>query len=116
MLLMQINKEAQRLKTAADFNEEQEELKKNILEEKPEMEAVMVDGKFACANKGCADKYFLEEDNGDGVCKYHSGEPIFHDLMKGWSWCNAKTYDWDDFVKIPTCAVGKHVIRYKKTK
>jgi disease resistance protein len=73
----------------------------------------MKDGKYLCANKGCTTKYFLEEENGDEAWHYHSGEPIFHDLMKGWGCWNKETYDWDDFVKIPTCSVGRHVIKYK---
>ncbi|CAI2381038.1 unnamed protein product [Moneuplotes crassus] len=111
-----LDKEGKRLRTAADYNKEQEEIKKKEEEDRPEMEAVIKDGKYACANKGCKQKYFLEEDNSDTSCEYHSGEPIFHDLMKGWSCCKTETYDWDDFVKLPTCSVGKHVIRYKTSK
>ena len=58
-----IDKEEKRLRTAADFNKEQEEKKAQVQTEKEEMEAVMKDGKYACANKGCTVRYFLEEEN-----------------------------------------------------
>ena len=70
-----------------------------------------------CANKGCADKSFLPEENNDQACKHHSGEAIFHDLKKYWSCCSDKpAYDFDDFMKLPTCSVGEHVQRYKEVK
>jgi len=68
----------------------------------------MKDGKFKCANKGCL-KPYLEEDNNETACKHHSGEPCFHDLKKFWTCCTVETWDWDEFMKLPTCAVGKHV-------
>ena len=30
-----------------------------------------------------------------------------------WVCCKAESYDWDDFEKLPHCAVGKHVPKYK---
>ena len=108
------------LKTAADFNKEQEEKKAvkiqaeaaNIANKKPVMTK---DGtKFMCANKGCTAKSFIEGDNNDAACQHHVGEPVFHDLKKYWSCCTAKpAYDWDEFMKLPTCTVGAHVIKYK---
>ena len=53
-------------------------------------------------------KDFKEEENNDEACHYHPGEPIFHDIKKFWTCCKAESYDWDDFMKLPTCAVGKH--------
>ena len=73
------------------------------------------DGKrYVCANKGCTAKNFIEEENGPEACKYHVGEPVFHDLKKYWSCCpNKVSWDWDDFMLLPTCAVGPHKIKYK---
>ena len=62
-------------------NKKQEDQKAPEVEKVP----VMKDGKYACANKGCKTRYFSEDENSDIACQYHSGEPIFHDLMKGWS-------------------------------
>ncbi len=36
------------------------------------------------------------------------GISIFHDTKKGWTCCNKVVYDWDEFQKLPTCAVGRH--------
>ena len=72
--------------------------------------------KFMCAHKGCVDKSFLEEENSDAACKHHTGEPVFHDLKKFWSCCqneNKPAYDWDEFMLLPTCAVGSHEKKYK---
>ena len=72
------------------------------------------DGKFICANKGCAKRTFTTEENNDTACEYHSGEAVFHDLKKYWSCCTKKVaYDWDDFLKLPTCQNGPHAIKYK---
>ena len=60
-----------------------------------------------CKRNGCRKKY-LESENNDQACHYHPGKPIFHDLKKGWDCCNKISWDWDEFQKLPTCAVGKH--------
>ncbi|DAZ95242.1 TPA: hypothetical protein N0F65_002354 [Lagenidium giganteum] len=61
-----------------------------------------------CRNYGCAQK-FSEEDNHDTACNHHHKPPTFHDMKKGWQCCSSKmVYDWDDFEKIPRCAVGRH--------
>lgn len=55
-------------------------------------------------------------ENGEGACRYHPGKPIFHDLKKGWACCNKIVYDWDEFKKIETCAIGRHdetVVEYR---
>ena len=66
------------------------------------------DGKFMCANKGCGKRSFLPEENSDTACNYHSGDAVFHDLKKYWSCCQKTAYDWDDFMKLPTCLTGPH--------
>ena len=80
--------------------------------------AMSRDGKrFMCANKGCVDKSFLQEENHETACQHHVGEPVFHDLKKYWSCCKDKvTWDFDDFMKIETCTKSAHVIRYKEVK
>ncbi|KND04590.1 uncharacterized protein SPPG_00309 [Spizellomyces punctatus DAOM BR117] len=60
-----------------------------------------------CTNKGCG-KAFEEASNRDTACEYHSGNPVFHEGLKGWSCCNKKVTDFDDFLKIPGCTVGRH--------
>lgn len=109
------------MKTAADFNKEEERKKaEKIALEKASGEnkkPVMTrDGlRFICGNKGCASKNFVDEENNETACQHHSGEPIFHDIKKYWTCCSTAkpAYDWDDFMKIPTCSTGSHIKKYK---
>ena len=64
-------------------------------------------GPKRCKRHGCL-KHYAEEDNGEGQCHFHPGQPIFHDLKKGWTCCNKIVFDWDEFQKLPTCATGIH--------
>lgn len=100
----------QKVKTIDEFNREQE-AKKAAEPEKPKQVVMDKTGKrFMCANKGCADRSFLEEENSETACRHHSGNPIFHDVKKFWDCCTAAKpcYDWEDFQKIPPCSVGLH--------
>ena len=71
------------------------------------------DGKLYCTNAGCKDKVYIEESNSDDACNYHQGKPVFHDLKKFWTCCKVETWDWDEFLKIPTCAKGRHQPKFK---
>lgn len=42
------------------------------------------------------------------ACRYHSGEPFFHDAYKGWSCCNKKCTDFTEFLNVPGCTYSKH--------
>ena len=108
------------MKTAEDFNREEEEKKA-----KAEAEAAVStqppmmtrDGtKYYCGNPGCASKTFVLEENGADACKFHTGEAVFHDLKKYWSCCSKERpcHDWDDFMLLPTCTTGEHIMKYKK--
>ena len=43
-----------------------------------------------------------------GSCVYHKEAPIFHEGAKKWVCCGATKYDFDDFINVPGCSVGKH--------
>ncbi|KAI8621665.1 HSP20-like chaperone [Chytriomyces sp. MP71] len=60
-----------------------------------------------CANKGCNQKFDPSE-NGPTSCEHHPGAPVFHDALKGWSCCEKRVMDFDDFIKIPGCTLGPH--------
>jgi len=60
-----------------------------------------------CARKGC-EKDYSEERNNDSACQYHSGGPVFHEGLKGWSCCKKRVVDFDEFLNIPGCTTGRH--------
>ncbi|KAK6986884.1 cysteine and histidine-rich domain-containing protein 1 [Biomphalaria glabrata] len=60
-----------------------------------------------CYNKGCGQKFKLEE-NSETACTYHPGGPIFHDALKGWSCCKKRVSDFTEFLNIKGCTVGHH--------
>ena len=79
-----------------------------VAEDKP---GPIVDGKARCRNKGCTVDWFVVADNHPEACHYHVGGPVFHDTAKYWSCCShKKCFDWDDFMKVPTCTVGPHKV------
>eukprot|EP00834_Sanchytrium_tribonematis_P004148 NODE_188_length_13518_cov_0.721142.p8 type:complete len:307 gc:universal NODE_188_length_13518_cov_0.721142:4329-5249(+) len=41
-------------------------------------------------------------------CIHHSGKPIFHDGLKGYSCCQKRVVDFDDFLKIPGCCSSEN--------
>jgi len=74
---------------------------------KPRAIVVDVDEVRTCKRPGCGERY-RERDNAEDACVHHSGAPIFHEGKKGWSCCGKLVYDFDDFLKIPPCARGRH--------
>eukprot|EP00922_Rhytidocystis_sp_ex-Travisia-forbesii_P000332 GHVS01000505.1.p1 GENE.GHVS01000505.1~~GHVS01000505.1.p1 ORF type:complete len:203 (+),score=20.71 GHVS01000505.1:73-681(+) len=98
------------VKSIEEFNQTVQ-LKQNVLaiSESPKPLAPMVtkDGKHKCCQAGCHKEYDPKE-NPLTACRYHPGKPVFHDLKKSWTCCNASSYDWDEFMKLPTCTEGAH--------
>ncbi len=107
---------AQPVKDIKAYEDEQKRIleeKKKKEEEKPKEIIKTGDGKYYCGNPGCSQKTFDPEDNPEGACQHHMGQPVFHDRKKFWACCKQEAYDWDDFLKLPPCAVGKHTPKYK---
>lgn len=115
------------IKKIADF---EAETKKVEAAPKKELQIFLTPaGKRKCINKGCL-KDYVEEENADQACSYHIGGPVFHDIKKFWTCCKVRrssfshilispiharslysqkeTMDWDEFMKLPTCTVGRH--------
>jgi hypothetical protein len=61
-----------------------------------------------CVNKGCGKEYSEVEGVQNSECNFHPGSPVFHDALKGYSCCSKKVTDFDAFMKIPGCSIGKH--------
>lgn len=104
-------------KSIVDYEKEQkkiEEEKKRKEEQKPKQVVTNNKGQYFCGNPGCVDKlYDPNAENKEGSCKHHLGQPVFHDRKKYWTCCKQEAYDWDDFMKLSPCAVGKHTPKYK---
>ncbi|KAI8138813.1 chord-domain-containing protein [Fennellomyces sp. T-0311] len=60
-----------------------------------------------CTHKGCG-KEFTDAENKDNACQFHPGAPVFHEGLKGWSCCDKKVIEFDEFLKIPGCTFGRH--------
>eukprot|EP00735_Rhodelphis_limneticus_P015500 TRINITY_DN9779_c0_g1::TRINITY_DN9779_c0_g1_i1::g.4813::m.4813 TRINITY_DN9779_c0_g1::TRINITY_DN9779_c0_g1_i1::g.4813 ORF type:complete len:247 (+),score=8.60,sp/Q9SE33/RAR1_ARATH/44.58/3e-57,sp/Q9SE33/RAR1_ARATH/41.94/2e-11,CHORD/PF04968.7/1.7e-27,CHORD/PF04968.7/1e-26 TRINITY_DN9779_c0_g1_i1:49-789(+) len=73
----------------------------------PPQPTVGADAVVTCKRKGCGVKY-KESDNHDGACHYHPGPPVFHDRKRGWACCDVFVKDFDEFLEIPPCSVGRH--------
>eukprot|EP01132_Coremiostelium_polycephalum_P001292 gene1292-1633_t len=69
-----------------------------------------MEGVKKCGNNGCG-KEFTEETIDQ--CCYHPGAPVFHEGLKGWSCCQKRVVDFDDFLALPGCASGKHIVKEK---
>ena len=70
--------------------------------------AARAEGKERCRNYGC-NQWFKEDENTDAACRHHCKPPIFHETKKGWSCCSERcVWDWEDFIKIEGCTVGRH--------
>jgi len=92
-----------------DFEREEEkrqaERKAKLDAERAAKPAAKAGDIVACKHFGCQKKYTVGQEEG---CKYHAGAPMFHDLRKFWTCCNAESWDWDGFMALPTCASGRH--------
>jgi disease resistance protein len=85
-------------------------------EDTVEVADIAEDGSTVCGNAGCRMKFNVNDPRDPSECHYHASPPVFHDGKKGYSCCNVHVYDFDDFMAIPTCAVGTHIPRMKKVK
>jgi disease resistance protein len=86
---------------------EQKQPAEIVQAESPQTPWVSEEGWYRCRHAGCQKEYDPTS-NTDDSCEYHSGAATFKDTRKFWSCCNAGSYDWDEFMKIPKCARGKH--------
>lgn len=95
--------------TEAEIKEaEAPEAPKPVVEDKP---GPIVDGVARCRNRGCTVDKFVVAENHAEACNYHKSAPVFHDTAKYWACCPAKKcFDWEDFMKVPTCTVGPHLV------
>jgi hypothetical protein len=76
----------------------------------PKQKKRQEDARLYCHNKGCG-KWFLpgsSDEDAESSCFFHPSNPMFHDASKKWPCCNKTAFEFEDFVKLPGCAKGKH--------
>eukprot|EP00922_Rhytidocystis_sp_ex-Travisia-forbesii_P068864 GHVS01102726.1.p1 GENE.GHVS01102726.1~~GHVS01102726.1.p1 ORF type:complete len:229 (+),score=28.49 GHVS01102726.1:55-687(+) len=98
-----------KIKSIEEFNQKETvQLRQSAAEvSPPSVPLVTTDGNHKCCHAGCHKEYDPKE-NPSNACRFHPGKPVFHDLKKSWSCCKVSSYDWDDFMKLPTCTEGAH--------
>ncbi|KAJ9116812.1 hypothetical protein QFC24_006617 [Naganishia onofrii] len=50
-----------------------------------------------------------QEGTESGECRYHPGNPIFHEGSKGYLCCKRRVMDFDDFLNMPGCRYTTHL-------
>lgn len=60
-----------------------------------------------CTRAGCQQR-FDPDNNKEGSCVHHPGHPVFHEGLKGWSCCDKRFTDFNDFLSYPGCTRGTH--------
>ena len=98
---------APKLLSSAVGNSEKEQKSIEVPPVRPQKPWQSSVGMFRCRHAGCQKEYDPES-NTEESCEYHGGNATFKDTRKFWSCCNAGSYDWDEFMKIPKCRKGKH--------
>ncbi|KAI7870598.1 HSP20-like chaperone [Spinellus fusiger] len=66
-----------------------------------------------CTHKGCG-KEFSEKENLENSCQFHPGAPVFHEGLKGWSCCQKRVIDFDEFMTMAGCSYGQHSTEQEK--
>eukprot|EP01116_Phalansterium_solitarium_P001761 TRINITY_DN11576_c0_g1_i1.p1 TRINITY_DN11576_c0_g1~~TRINITY_DN11576_c0_g1_i1.p1 ORF type:complete len:399 (-),score=108.30 TRINITY_DN11576_c0_g1_i1:13-1209(-) len=77
-----------------------------VVEVPDPVDAVIAPG-TKCRHSGCT-ATFEGDESRTAACEYHPGVPIFHEGSKGWSCCKRKVLEFDEFLKIEPCSVGRH--------
>ncbi|KAJ2893702.1 hypothetical protein IWW38_002793 [Coemansia aciculifera] len=63
-----------------------------------------------CKRNGCQATYESESaSHGPEQCRFHSGSALFHEGNKGWTCCKPRATDFDEFMRIKGCTLGRHL-------
>jgi hypothetical protein len=78
-----------------------------IIEEPDDpMDAVISVG-TKCRHHGCNEK-FEDDSSRTASCVYHPGLAVFHEGSKYWTCCKPRCAEFEEFLKIQGCKVGRH--------
>lgn len=67
----------------------------------------VVEAGTKCRRNGCNAVYKGKESKTED-CFFHPGAPLFHEAVKGWTCCKSRKTEWEDFLQIEGCLIGKH--------
>ncbi|KAJ2747397.1 hypothetical protein GGI20_000535 [Coemansia sp. BCRC 34301] len=63
-----------------------------------------------CKRSGCHAAYESESaSHGPEQCRFHPGTALFHEGNKGWTCCKPRATDFDEFMQIKGCMLGRHL-------
>ena len=60
-----------------------------------------------CRRRGCNVTFTSESSRDDEICVYHPGHPLFHEGSKGYTCCNRRVLEFDEFMRIEGCQAKK---------
>lgn len=79
-----------------------------IIEEPDDpLDAVIAVG-TKCRHNGCHHGIFKNDESRTEPCVYHPGLPVFHEGSKYWTCCKPRCAEFEEFLKIEGCKVGRH--------
>ncbi|EPZ32629.1 Cysteine/histidine-rich domain-containing protein [Rozella allomycis CSF55] len=91
----------------SDVNKEKESKNKIKEEDLNDIKDAKIGVGTKCKRKGC-NAVFNGEESREEECHFHPGDPIFHEGSKGYTCCSRKVLEFDEFLKIKGCKLGKH--------
>ncbi|GAA97926.1 uncharacterized protein L969DRAFT_52216 [Mixia osmundae IAM 14324] len=62
-----------------------------------------------CKRKGCPISADDSLDRNADECRFHPGDPVFHEGSKGYSCCKKRVLDFGDFLALPGCSTSRHL-------
>ncbi|PWN37452.1 chord-domain-containing protein [Meira miltonrushii] len=78
-----------------------------FVEEEDPAGAVVGEG-APCKRKGCNEKFAgTSRDRNSEECRFHPGQPIFHEGSKGYACCKRRVLEFDEFLTIEPCTEAK---------
>lgn len=85
--------------TLSTFIPKPTETKPEIKEEDlHDPEGIQVENGTICKRKGCGYVFNSSDIDQNNECIFHSGTPIFHEGSKGWSCCNRRVLEFEEYV------------------
>lgn len=78
-----------------------------IIEEPDDPMDLVIAVGTACRHNGCKE-VFVNDASRTEACVYHPGQAVFHEGSKYWTCCKPRCAEFEEFLKIEGCKVGRH--------